>query len=71
MMLPVLSSESCAYHYMQNLAVVLVYIYSCIMTRTTAKSLVSYLRPSTTYSDDSRVLHVMVYKSDDSTGSII
>ena len=36
-------------------------IDSYIMSRTTAKSLVSYLRPSTTNSDGS-ILHEMVYK---------
>ena len=46
MMLPVLSSEYFVYHCMQKLAVV-------IDGRTTAKSLVSHLRLSTIYSDDS------------------
>ena len=48
------------------------YINSRIMTRTTAKSLVSYLWLSTIYSDDSRILHVgYTNDSDNSTGSII
>ena len=59
MMLPVLSPEYFGYHYMQKLAVVRVY-RQCSLSRTTAKSLVSYLRLSTIYSDDSSVLHVMV-----------
>ena len=57
MMLPVLSTESLC-----KTLLSFEYIDSGIMSRMTANLLVSYLRPSAVYSDDSRVLHVMVYK---------
>ena len=70
MMLPVLSSEN---HNMQKNLLSSEYIDSSIRTRTTAKSLVSYLRPSTIYMylDDSRVVHVHGGDSIDTTCAVV
>ena len=58
MMLPVLSSEYFVYHYMQKLAVVRVYRQSYHISD---DSKITSIIFTAIYSDDSSVLHVMVY----------